>query len=178
VRSKILHALGALALMGCLAATGIARAEDTQPAGSEPPQDNGNARVESQPQSPIGVSPQTQSPIGVSPQTKPAKFDPAVAAQDRIPIMARPLPLTDEQKHQIYASVMGNRQASADQAAVAAKPGSVLSGTADLATLPPGVEDQIPAVRGYKYVTAPDKVLLGARPAALWWARSTSDALD
>jgi len=121
---------------------------DTQPAGSEPPHANPG---------PTGDSTQA-GPIGASPQTKPAKFDEAVAARDRIPIMARPLPLSDDQKRQIYESVMNNAQSPV--AETAAGPATILPDRVELDALPSGLEDKIPAVRGYKSVKLQDKVLL------------------
>src|SRR5829696_8650749 len=62
---------------------------DTQPAGSEPPHPNAGPTRD-----------KTGRPIGAGPETMPAKFDDDVAARDRTAIMARPLPLDDEQKRQ------------------------------------------------------------------------------
>ena len=121
---------------------------DTQPAGSEPP--HGNA-------GPTGDS-TAHAPIGAGPETMPAKFDENVAARDRIPIMARPLPLNDEQKRQIYTSIMNNTQVPATQ--TTAQPATILPSTVELTPLPPGLADQIPAVRGYKAVKLQGKVLL------------------
>ena len=121
---------------------------DTQPAGSEPPHASPG---------PTGDS-GAHAPIGAGPETMPAKFDESVAARDRIPIMARPLPLNDEQKRQIYASVMNNTQVPATQ--TTAQPATILPSTVELTPLPSGLTDQIPAVRGYKVVKLPDKVLL------------------
>jgi hypothetical protein len=88
----------------------------------------------------------------------PAKFDENVAARDRIAIMARPLPLSDEQKLQIYSSVINDTQVPVTQ--TTAKPATILPAWVELNALPSGLEDQIPAVRGYKYVKLQDKVLL------------------
>jgi hypothetical protein len=121
---------------------------DTQPAGSEPPHGNAGATGDSG----------AYAPIGAGPETMPAKFDENVAARDRIPIMARPLPLNDEQKRQIYSSVMNNTQMPATQ--TTAGPATILPSTVELTPLPPGLADQIPAVRGYKAVKLQGKVLL------------------
>jgi hypothetical protein len=43
---------------------------------------------------------------------------------------------------------------------LAAKPATILPAWVELSALPSGLEDQIPAVRGYKYVKPQDKVLL------------------
>ena len=79
------------------------------------------------------------------------------------PIMARPLPLTDEQKRQIYSSVMERNDAPVTQ--TTAQPATILPGSVQLSELPAGLEDQIPAVRGYKYVKLSGKVLL-VQPAS------------
>jgi hypothetical protein len=121
---------------------------DTQPAGSEPPHANPG---------PTGDA-TTHTPIGAGPETMPAKFDENVAARDRIAIMARPLPLSDEQKRQIYSSVMNDTQVAVTQ--TTAEPATILPAWIELSALPSGLEDQIPAVRGYKYVKLQDKVLL------------------
>jgi hypothetical protein len=41
-----------------------------------------------------------------------------------------------------------------------AEPAIILPAWVEFSELPPGMEDQIPAVRGYKYVKLQDKVLL------------------
>jgi hypothetical protein len=156
----------ALMLVGGMAAAGVVHAQtntgpqnpgsaqgDTQPSGSEPP------HASPGPTGDAGVS----SPIGATPQTMPAKHDEDVAARDRLPIMAQPLPLTDEQKHQVYTSVMNNSQIPV--ATISAEPATILPGTVELAALPDGMEQQIPALRGYKAVKTRDKVLL-VQPAS------------
>jgi hypothetical protein len=126
---------------------------DTQPAGSEPPASTEGAKAD-----PSGTAAEASGPIGASPQTMPAKFSAEVAARDRIPIMARPLPLSDEQKRRIFDSVMSDTQVPVTP--TDAKPATILPGTVSLSALPAGTEDEIASVRGYKYVKAPDKVLL------------------
>jgi len=121
---------------------------DTQPAGSEPP--HGNAGATGDTQSP--------GPIGSGPQTMPAKFDENVAARDRLPIMARPLPLTDEQKKQVFHSVMNNAQVAAEH--TGGTPATILPANVELNPLPSGMEEQIPVLRGFKYVKLQDRVLL------------------
>jgi len=158
---RLRHGVLALALFGlvCLPTTGNAQGYqgpenpgsargDTQPAGSEPLHGN---------RGPTGDATHS-GPIGASEQTMPAKADEDVAARDRVPIMARPLPLTDDQKRQIYDSVMNNTDVPVTQ--TVAKPATILPGSVELSALPSDLEDQIPAVRGYKYVKLQDKVLL------------------
>jgi hypothetical protein len=151
----------ALTLVAGMALASLARAQtnvgpqnpgsakgDTQGTGSEPPTGN---------RGPTGDT-GAGGPIGASPQTMPAKSDDSIAARDRLPIMARPLPLTDEQKQQIYASVMNNTQIPT--APISAQPATILPDSVELSALPDGMEQQIAGVRGYKVVKTQDKVLL------------------
>jgi hypothetical protein len=121
---------------------------DTQQSGSEPPHHNSGPTADTT----------SGPPIGSGPETTPAKFDAAVAARDRIPIMARPLPLSDEQKRQIFDRVMSNQQIPVTQ--TTAQPATILPGSVELSELSPAIDEQIPAVRGYKYVKLPDRVLV------------------
>jgi hypothetical protein len=121
---------------------------DTQPAGSEPPHANAGPTADNTP----------AAPIGSGPETTPAKFNEDVAARDRIPIMARPLPLSDEQKRRIYDRVMNSAEIPVTQ--TTAEPATILPGSVELSELSPPVDQQIPAVRGYKYVKLPDRVLV------------------
>jgi hypothetical protein len=125
---------------------------DMQQSGTEPPHHNAGPTADSTP----------AAPIGSGPGTIPAKIDENVAALDRIPIMARPLPLTDEQRRQIYDQVMSNDQIPMTQ--TTAKPATILPGSVELSELSPALDDQIPVVRGYKYVKLPDRVLVVSPP--------------
>src|SRR5215475_12379586 len=44
-------------------------------------------------------------PPGAGPQTMPSTMSPGNAQADHTPIMARPLPLTDDQKHRIVGAI-------------------------------------------------------------------------
>jgi hypothetical protein len=125
---------------------------DTQPAGNEPP---------SNMLAPPGAT-KPAEPIGATRDTMPSKFNPDVAAHDRIPIMARPPALTDEQKRQIYDDVMNNAGIPITQTTAAT--GTVLPGSVEARDLDPSVTDQIPVIRGYKYIKAQDKVLIVSPP--------------
>jgi hypothetical protein len=57
-----------------------------------------------------------------------------------------------------------------------AKPATILPAWVELNALPSGLEDQIPAVRGYKYVKLQDRCCSCSRRAALWWERSQGSA--
>ena len=95
-------------------------------------------------------------PPGAGPQTMPSTMSPANAQSDHTPIMARPLPLTDDQKRQIVAAV-----GSAPVAQVNAKPAQVLPLSVALQDLPPDLGN-LPALRGYKYVNLADRVIFVA----------------
>ena len=95
-------------------------------------------------------------PPGAGPQTMPSTMSPANAQADHTPIMARPLPLTDDQKHRIVAAV-----GSAPVAHANAKPAHVLSFSVALQDLPPALGD-IKALQGYKYVNLNDRVIFVA----------------
>jgi hypothetical protein len=121
---------------------------DMQQSGTEPPHHNNGPTSDTT----------SAAPIGAGPETTPAKFNEDVAARDRIPIMARPLPLNDEQKQQIYDRVMNSEQIPVTQ--TTAQPATILPGAIELSELSPAIDEQIPAVRGYKYVKLQDRVLV------------------
>ena len=95
-------------------------------------------------------------PPGAGPQTMPSTMSPANAQSDHTPIMARPLPLTDDQKHRIVAAV-----ASSPVAQVNAKPAQVLPSSVALQDLPPDL-GKLPALQGYKYLNLADRVIFVA----------------
>jgi hypothetical protein len=103
-------------------------------------------------------------PIGATTQTMPAKFSQRNEVLDRVPTTAWPLPLNEEQRQQIFNSVMADRSPPAAGAA-ALKPGSALSfeQTLDLHPLPGAVAD-IDGLHGLQYVKGKDKVLLVRAP--------------
>ena len=95
-------------------------------------------------------------PPGAGPQTMPSTMSPANAQADHTPIMARPLPLTDDQKRRIVTAV-----GSAPVTQVNAKPAQVLPFAVALQDLPPALAD-IAVIHGYKYLNAGDRVLFVA----------------
>jgi hypothetical protein len=95
-------------------------------------------------------------PPGAGPQTMPSTMSPANAQSDQTPIMARPLPLTDDQKHRIVAAV-----SAAPVAKINAKPAQTLPSSVALQDFPPDLGN-LPALRGYKYVNLADRVLFVA----------------
>jgi Protein of unknown function (DUF1236) len=95
-------------------------------------------------------------PPGAGPQTMPSTMSPTNAQADQTPIMARPLALTDDQKHRIVAAV-----GTAPVTQANAKPAQVLPSTVVLRDLPPDLGD-IKALQGYKFVNLADRVLFVA----------------
>jgi hypothetical protein len=91
-------------------------------------------------------------PPGAGPQTMPSTMSPANDQADHTAIMARPLPLTDDQKRRIVS-------APAAQANV--KPAQVLPLSAALQDLPPALAD-IAVLHGYKFVNLGDRVIFVA----------------
>lgn len=55
-------------------------------------------------------------PIGATGQTMPAKFSKRNDILDRVPIMAFPLPLSDEDRQRIYRAVMADKTPAANDA--------------------------------------------------------------
>ncbi|HEY5167255.1 MAG TPA: hypothetical protein VII80_05565 [Pseudolabrys sp.] len=107
------------------------------------------------------AEPPPSGPIGSTGQTEPAKFSKRNDILDRVPIMAMPLPLSDQQRQQIYQAVMADKsQPAADADALA--PASELSTNQalnEMHEMPASVSD-IAATKGLKYVKAKNKVLL------------------
>lgn len=109
----------------------------------------------------ISNEPPPSGPIGSFGQTIPAKFSMRNDILDHVPTMAIPLPLTQEQRKQIYDAVMAEKSqpvAGAD----ALKPASELSPNQALngmRPLPESVRGIDGASRLY-YIKAKDKVLL------------------
>ena len=105
--------------------------------------------------------PPPSGPIGAVGQTIPAKFSRRNDILDKVPIMATPLRLTDEQRKQIYDAAMAEKSqpvAGAD----ALKPASELSPDQALNGMHPLPESVrgIAGVSHLYYMKAKDKVLL------------------
>jgi hypothetical protein len=113
------------------------------------------------PESPASAGVGGTGPIGASPQTMPANISKRNDTLDRLPIMAWPLGLSDQQRQRIYQAIMADKSAPATDAGNLARtsvlPAQVaLNETYDL---PSSVGDIAP-VRGLKYVKTNDKVFL------------------
>ncbi|MGC2823553.1 MAG: hypothetical protein WA322_04850 [Pseudolabrys sp.] len=101
------------------------------------------------------------TPIGASPQTTPAKFSNANDTLDRIPIMAWPLGLNDQQRQRIYLTVMADKTAPATDIDDLKRASELPTQVAlnELHVLPSSIGD-ITQVRGLEYVKTTDKVFL------------------
>jgi hypothetical protein len=93
--------------------------------------------------------------------TVPAKFSERNAARDEVPTMARPLPLTEQEKTRIYDSVAETAPA---QASDAVQPAHVLPNGVALHELPEKITQEIPAVSELRYAKFENKVLLVRAP--------------
>ena len=113
------------------------------------------------PGSTAGAEPAPSGPIGSFGETIPAKFSKRNDILDRIPIMAWPLPLTDQQRKQVYDAVMAD-QSQPVAGADALEPASELSTDQALngmRQLPESVRS-IEVLGKLQYVKANNKVLL------------------
>ena len=95
-------------------------------------------------------------------QTVPAKYSERNDALDRLPTMAFPLPLTDEQRQRIRAAVSKVPAESANAGLAELLPSSV-----NVRELPPDLTQGIPATRNLGYVRTDDKILLISPPSRI-----------
>lgn len=105
--------------------------------------------------------PPPSGPIGSTGETIPAKFSERNDILDRTPIMAWPLPLSDEHRRQIYEAIMADKT-QPDSGADALKPASQLSTNQalnEMHPLPTSVSG-IDGVTKLQYVKSKNKVLL------------------
>ena len=106
-----------------------------------------------------GIAP--HGPIGAFDQTMPAKFSARNEVLDRVPLMNIALPLSSEQRQQIYQALMqGDAQPSAEAEALG--PTSVLSSNLflnDMHEMPANLSG-IAALKGLNFVRAKNKILL------------------
>jgi hypothetical protein len=105
--------------------------------------------------------PPPSGPIGSFGQTIPAKFSKRNDVLDHVPTMATPLPLTDDQRKQIYDAVMSDKSQPAAGAetlrpASELSPDQALNGMHPLPASVSGID----GVRRLYYVKAKEKVLL------------------
>lgn len=100
-------------------------------------------------------------PIGATPQTMPANLSKRNDTLDRLPTMAWPLGLSNQQRQRVYQAVMADKSALATDTGNLARtsvlPTQVaLNETYDF----PSSLDDIARLRGLKYVKTKDKVFL------------------
>ena len=106
-------------------------------------------------------NPQAQDPVMQNPQTTPSKYSERNAALDKLPIMARPVPLTDAQRRRIYTSVSETKPEPASEAV---EPAHTLSADVALHPLPKKITEEIPALGNLHYAKFANKVLLVRAP--------------
>jgi hypothetical protein len=108
-----------------------------------------------------GPEPAPSGPIGSFGETIPAKFSQRNDILDRVPIMAWPLLLTDQQRKQVYDAVMAD-QSQPVAGADALRPASELSTDQALNGMRP-LPESVRGIEGLgklQYVKANNKVLL------------------
>jgi hypothetical protein len=101
-------------------------------------------------------------PIGATGHTMPAKFSAENAALDNLPTMARLPPLNDEQKRTVYDTLSASSEPAAQNAAVG--PATELPADIAMHDLPEAVAAQLPALKGYKFVRFPDRIVIVGPP--------------
>ena len=137
--------------------TGDASAATTGTGGGQ----DANAGSQPAPAGNASAEPAPSGPIGSFGQTIPAKFSKRNDTLDHVPTMAIPLPLSGEQRKQIYDAVMADK-AQPVAGADALKPASELSPDQALHGMQPLPESVrgIDGVARLYFVKAKDKVLL------------------
>lgn len=106
------------------------------------------------------AEPANPGPIGATLQTMPAKFSHRNDVLDRVPIMAWPLLLDQQQRQQIVQALMADKAQAAPGADMLAPAASLTDEqTQALRPLPENLQS-IPGLKGLSYLTAKDKVLL------------------
>jgi hypothetical protein len=94
-------------------------------------------------------------------QTEPAKFSERNARLDEVPIMARPLGLSDEQKQRIAASVAKSNAPVSD---ISAKPADVLPADTPVSEFAADVKAAAPVTSDLHFIRTRDKILLVRAP--------------
>jgi Protein of unknown function (DUF1236) len=145
MRSSLWPGLIALALLGGVTLAGAAESENKGAA--SPDQNTGLA---------------SGGPIGATGHTMPAKFSAANDALDKMPIMGHPLPLTDEQRRMVYEMLAAD--AEAETRAIVVGPAVLVPADVNLHAIPEKLTDQVPALKGYKFVKLTDKIVIVSPP--------------
>lgn len=108
-----------------------------------------------QPDAPVFTDGKLTVPGADGGQDEPSKFSAKNDKIDNIPIMAYPIPLTDEQKRAII-----QRLSQAPVSNITAKPSEEVPATLALQELPPDIAASMPSVRDYKFLRTADKILV------------------
>ena len=90
-------------------------------------------------------------------QTAPSKVSERNAKLDAVPIMAMPLPLSDEQKQRIVASIT---KSNAPIRELSAKPADMLPVTTEVSDFPAEVKQDAPILSDIQFIRTRDKILL------------------
>jgi hypothetical protein len=145
MRSSHRYGVIALALFGSVALAGAAEDANT---GTIKPDVN------------TGVA--SGGPIGATGQTMPAKLSAENDALDKMPIMAHPLPLSDQQKRMVYDSLAASSEA--ETRGIMVGPANALPADVTMHDLPQKLIEQVPALKGYKFVKLVDKIVIVSPP--------------
>jgi hypothetical protein len=145
MQSFFRYGVVAFALLGGIA---LSSADETPNTGSVSPDVNTGAA--------------SSGPIGATGHTMPAKFSAANDALDKMPIMGRPLPLTDEQKAMVRDSLAATSAPEGGTAAVG--PATGLPADVAIHDLPSNVTELAPALKGYKFAKLVDKIVIVSPP--------------
>ena len=167
---------GAISLIFLLGSTGLAAATDasgklnpgtavqapTERASSTSevisPRD---AKDQPAPEASANTGTAPNGPIGATPQTMPSSVSSENAKLDKTPIMAQPLKLNDDEKRMISQSLANVEVATQ---AIDTAPADMLSADVKLFDLPEKVSEQVPGLKGYKYVKLADKIVIVSAP--------------
>ncbi len=102
-------------------------------------------------------APASGGPIGATGQTMPAKFSERNDKLDHLPMMAEPLPFSDEQKQRIAQAVRNDAHPALTMDAT---PAMQVPAGVELYPLPQDIVAEIPEAGGYRVLKLKDKVVL------------------
>lgn len=110
---------------------------------------------------PAAQGAESHGPLGATGQTMPSKISERNDVLDRVPIMAMPNSLSDQDRQQIYQAAMADKTPAATDAAQLAPAGELTSQQALNETHPlPASVRGIAGVQGLDYVKTKEKVFL------------------
>ena len=135
------------------------------PTGQAPPNPGMSPHDAGQPAQPpggesSGLAP--SGPIGATPQTMPSSLSAENEKLDQAPIMSLPLKLSDQDKRMIFDSIAGNTDV--ETRAIDTEPANALPADVKIFDLPEKVSEQVPALKGYKYVKLTNKIVIVSAP--------------